>query len=258
MPATFKNDYAGLYQEVYLENNQWRPKLSKELTSFLSTWLKNIEHQGHVLRFAKYYQEEMQSFPVALNNEGLEYGFDIPHDIVSLAQLEPYKNVKNARELNNAIETEVQYKLSFGELGNGITVWNTLEEVDRDYKTIAHIGEDGVIKYYEDNLPDDVISQIEAMSERSFGTIDNQHEMREYGYQWDGMINLDDGQALKLFNVGHDIYLLHDDNTESLCESEKRLIQHINNGGLVGLEKEYEYLLDEEIPEAEKTEPDYI
>ncbi|MCK5129074.1 MAG: N-6 DNA methylase [Clostridiales bacterium] len=236
MPATFQNDYVGVYQEVYLENNQWRPKLSKELTSFLSTWLKNIEHQGHVLRFAKYYQEEMQSIPVALNGEGQEYGFDIPHDIISLAQLEPYRKAQNARKAKIPIEDELKYEPSFGELGNGITVWNTLEEVDGDYQTIAHIGEDGTITYYVDDLPKAIIERIEKNATPSIP--DKQQEMVEYGYQWEGMINLDDEEAIRLFDAGHDIYLLHDDNTESLCESEKRLIQHINDGGLVGLEKE--------------------
>ena len=43
MPASYQNDYVNVYQQVYLDNNQWNPKLSKELTSFLSTWLRNIE-----------------------------------------------------------------------------------------------------------------------------------------------------------------------------------------------------------------------
>ena len=54
MPATYQNDYLGVYQEVYLENNQWRPALHRELTSFLNTWLRNLEFQGHVLTKASY------------------------------------------------------------------------------------------------------------------------------------------------------------------------------------------------------------
>lgn len=51
---------------------------------------------------------------------------------------------------------EKQYDIGFGCLGNGTTVWNRLEEVDNDYKTIAHISEDGKeIKYYEE-LPNEI------------------------------------------------------------------------------------------------------
>lgn len=45
-----------------------------------------------------------------------------------------------------------QYKLGFGHMGNGITVWNSEETVSGDFKTIAHIGEDRAVKFY-DELP---------------------------------------------------------------------------------------------------------
>lgn len=60
---------------------------------------------------------------------------------------------------------EKQYDIGFGYMGNGTTVWNRLEEVDYDYKTIAHISGDGsTVKYYED-IPDDVKKRIEDYAE---------------------------------------------------------------------------------------------
>ncbi len=174
MPATYQNDYMGVYQKVYSDDGKWRPELSRELTSFLSTWLRNIEFQGHVLANAKYYREELSDTTIVLNEKGQEYGLDIPHYLMSMTQIEEQK------------------------------------------------------------------AQIEDIANKSYGTVDKQQEMREYGYQWDGMINLDDEEALRLFDNGEAIFLLHDDNTESLAENEKRLIQHINNGGLVGIEKPQE------------------
>lgn len=56
-----------------------------------------------------------------------------------------------------------EYDLGFGKLGNGITVWNKLEEENNDYKTVAHISDDGEVKYYED-MPDDVKQQIEEQA----------------------------------------------------------------------------------------------
>ena len=61
--------------------------------------------------------------------------------------------------------SEKQYDLGFGYMGNGTTVWNRLEEVDYDYKTIAHISSDGgTVKYYE-NVPDEVRKRIEDYAE---------------------------------------------------------------------------------------------
>jgi uncharacterized protein YqiB (DUF1249 family) len=39
---TFRNDYLGIYQEVYPEPGKYYPKLKKELNAFLSDWLKNM------------------------------------------------------------------------------------------------------------------------------------------------------------------------------------------------------------------------
>lgn len=57
-----------------------------------------------------------------------------------------------------------QYDIGFGHLGNGITVWNRSEMQYGDYKKIAHISDDGVIKYYDSNIPEDVKDKIEQFA----------------------------------------------------------------------------------------------
>ena len=37
------------------------------------------------------------------------------------------------------------YDLGYGHLGNGVTVWNRLEEEHGDYKTVAHIAPDRTV-----------------------------------------------------------------------------------------------------------------
>ena len=48
-PLTFQNDYMGMYQEVYGENDAghetYRPKLRTDLDAFLWQWLKNLQNQ---------------------------------------------------------------------------------------------------------------------------------------------------------------------------------------------------------------------
>ena len=64
-----------------------------------------------------------------------------------------------------------KYDLGYGHLGNGLTVWNRLEEEHGDYKTIAHIAPDRTVKFYVDDLPEDVRTQIEEVAATSTMTI---------------------------------------------------------------------------------------
>lgn len=60
----------------------------------------------------------------------------------------------------------VSYDIGMGYLGNGLTVWNRAVEEHGDYQTIAHISNEGEIKYYVDGLPDDVVARIEKAAEQ--------------------------------------------------------------------------------------------
>jgi uncharacterized protein YqiB (DUF1249 family) len=46
----FRNDYLGIFQELYPEPKKYNPKLKKELNDFLNKWLKSmIEIQKYKL-----------------------------------------------------------------------------------------------------------------------------------------------------------------------------------------------------------------
>ena len=66
---------------------------------------------------------------------------------------------------------EPGYDLGFGHLGNGITVWNRLQEEYGDYKTVAHIGADRAITYYDKNIPESVKQKVRDFAERENPTI---------------------------------------------------------------------------------------
>ena len=63
------------------------------------------------------------------------------------------------------------YDLGYGHMGNGLTVWNQLEQVDGDYKTIAHISPSRTVTYYDENLPELIKAQIEGIAATSEMTI---------------------------------------------------------------------------------------
>jgi len=63
-----------------------------------------------------------------------------------------------------------RYDLGYGHMGNGLTVWNRLEEVHGDYKTVAHIDPDRTVTFYDKDLPEEIreeIQKIAATSEMS-------------------------------------------------------------------------------------------
>ncbi len=71
---------------------------------------------------------------------------------------------------NNAPETQ-KYDIGYGYLGNGLTVWNRLEQEHSDCKTIAHIDPDRTVTFYEKDLPEEIQKQIQKVAATSQMTV---------------------------------------------------------------------------------------
>ncbi|MDR2532339.1 MAG: DUF3849 domain-containing protein [Oscillospiraceae bacterium] len=67
-------------------------------------------------------------------------------------------------EIQPEAPQEKVYDLSFGHLGNGVTVWNKAEEVNNDYRTVAHIDPDRSVKFYDKEMPEDVKERINTFA----------------------------------------------------------------------------------------------
>lgn len=63
------------------------------------------------------------------------------------------------------------YDLGYGYLGNGLTVWNRLEEEHGDYKTVAHIAPDRTVTIYDKEMPQAVRDEIQRIADASEMTI---------------------------------------------------------------------------------------
>ena len=63
------------------------------------------------------------------------------------------------------------YDLGYGHLGNGLTVWNRLEEEHGDYKTVAHIAPDRTVQIYDEEMPQAVRDEIKRIADSSEMTI---------------------------------------------------------------------------------------
>lgn len=63
------------------------------------------------------------------------------------------------------------YDLGYGHLGNGVTVWNRLEEEHGDYKTVAHIAPDRTVTIYDEEMPQAVREEIQRVADTSEMTV---------------------------------------------------------------------------------------
>ena len=63
------------------------------------------------------------------------------------------------------------YELGYGHLGNGLTVWNRLEEEHGDYKTVAHIAPDRTVQIFDEEMPQTVREEIQRIADTSEMTI---------------------------------------------------------------------------------------
>lgn len=73
-----------------------------------------------------------------------------------------------------------EFDLGFGHLGNGITVWNRLEEENGDYKTLAHIAQDRSVFFYDDDLPHEIRQQIQETAKRTDMTVSATQEKKVF------------------------------------------------------------------------------
>ena len=64
-------------------------------------------------------------------------------------------------------------------------------------------------------------------------------DMQEYGYSWDGMLPLKEEAALHLYTKEDmQIFLLHEDGSESIPDSTEDIKAHAEKGGIFGIHKE--------------------
>lgn len=70
----------------------------------------------------------------------------------------------------------------------------------------------------------------------SHALCDPDGELERYGYTWTGMVWVQPTPALEHFDL-YDVYELHPDNSESLLASREALLEHVEEGGLLGIEK---------------------
>jgi antirestriction protein ArdC len=102
--------------------------------------------------------DERRPFTLVYDRESKHFLVGDPHALLKEKENEIGERENSTRELST--NTEKSYDLGYGHLGNGLTVWNHLEERDGDYVTVAHIAPDRAVSFRDENLPESVKEQI--------------------------------------------------------------------------------------------------
>ena len=137
-----------------------------EIEAAIQEWNGSIESKIAVSRFIRdghsteetaalmrqEYGEDLPSFPVTVEGAAA----DIPWTWVSEIAREMVREDRfftddergEAERLSREADAASRYKLGFGFMGNGMTVWNSLAYEHGDYKTVAHIAPDRTVTFY--------------------------------------------------------------------------------------------------------------
>jgi len=175
-PLYQRIDDHGIGYSVDSSGNERTVKgLQHEINDFASQWLDNIGHQDYV----------PVRGTVEIDGEDIRITFD---------------------KSGNTIlpKPEKQYDINYGHLGNGLTVWNRLEEKDGDYVKVAHIGPDRVVKFYDNDMPDDLkikINIVALTSDARVSTSQPQHHVFDTPpHEYPLIYNEIPGIAVEVFN----------------------------------------------------------
>ena len=68
-----------------------------------------------------------------------------------------------------------KYDIGAGSMGNGTTFWNRAEEEFGEYKKLAHVSNDGTVKFYDKSLPSNVKKHIEDYAKTKKESV-NEHK----------------------------------------------------------------------------------
>lgn len=146
----------------YFEKNAVPKKGENDLIKKADTTIAKLEK--HLEEKANTIYKSNEHFKKQINQKG-----DKGRDSLYMYMEHWSDAFLDKKESGGELFNENEVVLGFGMLGNGTTVWDKNREVYNDYKKVAHISERGEINYYDKNLPQYAIDEIEKMAKKEVG-----------------------------------------------------------------------------------------
>lgn len=164
---TMKNEIVG----NFFATQNTRNKAYKEVAGLVSKFggVNVIAYTNKAdIRFYKELKADLNNLEINLHDviecESSAFVCQTFDKYKSLVQEGLLYEMETNYKTNKSKIMNTQFELGFGHLGNGTTVWNRLQMENNDYKTIAHISDNGQVAFYDNNLPEDVKKQISDMA----------------------------------------------------------------------------------------------
>ena len=83
-------------------------------------------------------------------------------DLMKMANIiKSLQKFEGVNEYNVNKKFGSKYDIGAGSMGNGTTFWNRAEEEFGEYKKLAHVSDNGMVKFYDKSLPSNVKKHIE-------------------------------------------------------------------------------------------------
>lgn len=131
------------------------PKSIDYLINYVSNFNESVNEASLEL---KKLEDAIKMFQDKIKKQGRVTNARDEEHLENLIKVYKQMGGKNIKESVN----EGKYDIGMARKGNGITVYNRAEEEKGDYKNIAHISDNGTVKYYDKKLPNDIKKKIEA------------------------------------------------------------------------------------------------
>lgn len=152
------------------------------------------------------------------------WGLSLEDNLKNLYRIESFYDQSYLERLikNGAV---VKFEKVDEVLNKSISDW------EKNYMDVRDV-QDFLLKNKLKRMPDDSISV---------------EDMHAYGYIWEGMLPVRLESAIKLWNAGCGLYKLYDDGSEAILVDYEDFIDHSDNSGIFGVEKDdWFYFLENE------------
>ncbi len=174
--AFFQGNHTSQEKAGFLKQEYGIGGRSHALSGNGKSW-ENSDGQGLVYRKENCLDVRLSWTQVARHIDHLvEQGrYLSPQELDEWEKNQAEKELAQADEIASANTEEHApskvYDLGYGHLGNGVTVWNRLEEEHGDYKTVAHIAPDRTVQIYDEEMPQAVREEIQRIADTSEMTV---------------------------------------------------------------------------------------
>lgn len=209
-----------MFLKLMLKKKKAILSMSESVNEDMAGWIA-IDHKGNKLEIKKSEAKDLYNAKLLAIKK-----LKVPKSKVGMLAIKP--------AVSEAVVNEAKYDIGMARKGNGITVYNRAEEEKGDYKNVAHISDNGVVKYYDKNLPSNIKKKIEAEAKKMKESVNEETKMiklKNLLNESFGMGELPSDKLMKMKVSAKDMLeSVGEDDVNEARVSAKKLLQSVVDG----------------------------